>query len=182
MELSNIEYVFLDRDGVLNSKPALGQFVTRWEEFHLLPGVEDALAQLNRSGRKVIVVTNQRGVALGLYSLVNLAQMHQQLRERLAAHGAHIDAIYVCPHNDGECDCRKPLTGLFEQAFRDFPEANALNSVMVGDSLRDIQAGAALGMRTVLIDVGSSLEVFAAARERATIKVASLAEFVDRYL
>jgi histidinol-phosphate phosphatase family protein len=182
MELSNIEHVFLDRDGVLNSKPGQGRFVTRWDEFHLLPGVEDALAKLNRSGRKVIVVTNQRGVALGLYSLENLAQMHHHLREQLAAHGAHLDAIYVCPHNDGECNCRKPLTGLFEQAFRDFPRACAENSVMIGDSLRDIQAGRSLGMRTVLVDDGSSSTELAAAREMATIKVASLAEFVARYL
>lgn len=182
MEFSNIKYVFLDRDGVLNSKPGQGQFVTRWEEFHLLPGVEAALAKLNRSGRKVIVVTNQRGVALGLYSLEKLAQMHQQLREQLATHGAHLDAIYVCPHNDDECSCRKPLTGLFEQAFRDFPGASNGNSVMVGDSLRDVQAGHSLGMRTVLVDAGGRSIELAAARELATIRVASLAEFVDRYL
>jgi D-glycero-D-manno-heptose 1,7-bisphosphate phosphatase len=67
-DFSNIEYVFLDRDGVLNRNPSDGRFVTRWEELQLLPGVEEALAALNESGRKVIVVTNQRGIALGLFS------------------------------------------------------------------------------------------------------------------
>ena len=182
MDFSDIEYVFLDRDGVLNCKPARGQFVTRWEEFHLQPGVEEALAKLARSGRKLIVVTNQRGVALGLYSLADLADMHDRLQTWLAAHGARLDAIYVCPHNNSECNCRKPLTGLFEQAFRDFPEANAGNSVMIGDSLRDIQAGRSVGMRTVLVENESRSEELAAAHALADVTVASLVEFVDRYL
>jgi D-glycero-D-manno-heptose 1,7-bisphosphate phosphatase len=183
MELLNIEHVFLDRDGVLNSKPAPGQYVTRWEEFHLLPCVEDAIAKLNRSGRKVIVVTNQRGVALGLYSLENLAHMHRQLREQLAAHGAHLDAIYVCPHNDDECDCRKPLTGLFEQAFLNFPSANATNSVMLGDSLRDIQAGRSLGMRTVLVgDSALVADDMDRARNLADMSAVSFPDFVERLL
>lgn len=182
-DFANIEFVFLDRDGVINRKPAAGHFVTCWEEFELLPGVEDAIARLNRSGRKTIVVTNQRGVALGLYSLEELAKVHDQLRKMLAAHGAHLDGIYVCPHDAGQCNCRKPLTGLFEQAFRDFPTAHARNSVMIGDSLRDIEGGCNVGMRTVLVDnVGSSLEEHRRARELAQLSVASLVEFVDRYL
>ena len=150
-DFSNIEYVFLDRDGVLNRNPGGGKFVTCWEEFELLPGVEDAIARLNRSGRKVIVVTNQRAVALNLISREKLDQMHEQLRQKLAAENAHLDAIYVCPHDVGECNCRKPLTGLFEQAFGDFPGGQPGNSVMIGDSLRDIEAGIRLGMRTVFI-------------------------------
>ncbi len=185
MELANIEFVFLDRDGVLNRKPPAGQFVTCWEDFELLPGVGDAIAKLNRSGRKAIVVTNQRGVALGLYSLEDLAAMHDRLREKLAAHGAHLDAIYICPHDEGQCSCRKPQTGLFEQAFRDFPAAHAGNSVVVGDSLRDIEAGRRLGMRTVLVDDGatqSPSQEFQLARSLAQLSVTSLPEFVHRYL
>ncbi len=184
IEPANISHVFLDRDGVLNRNPPDGQFVTCWEEFELLPGVEDAIAELNRSGRKVIVVTNQRGIALGLYSRQDLDRMHDQLRQRLAAHGAHLDAIYVCPHDDGQCNCRKPLTGLFEQAFQDFPAARPENSVMVGDSVRDIEAGSRLGMRTVLI-TGDD-EAMAAETQRAaalaTFSVASLQEFVQRFM
>ena len=141
VDLSDISHVFLDRDGVLNRKPAQGGFVTHWEEFELLPGVDDAIATLNRSGRKVIVVTNQRGIALGLYSLPDLERMHNQLQALLGQRGAQLDAIYVCPHESGQCNCRKPLTGLFEQAFLDFPDARPQSSVMVGDSLRDIEAG-----------------------------------------
>jgi len=184
IELANISHVFLDRDGVLNRNPPNGQFVTCWEEFELLPDVEDAVAELNRSGRKVIVVTNQRGIALGLYSRQDLDRMHDQLRQRLAAHGARLDAIYVCPHDDGQCNCRKPLTGLFEQAFQDFPASRPENSVTVGDSVRDIEAGSRLGMRTVFMngdrETTSGEAVRAAAL--ATFSVASLPDFVQRFM
>ena len=185
MELTNIEYVFLDRDGVLNRKPPPGQYVTSWEQFELLPGVDNAIATLHRTGRKAIVVTNQRGVALGLYSLENLAQMHERMEALLAASGGRLDGIYVCPHDVGQCTCRKPLTGLFEQAFRDFPGAHAANSVMIGDSLRDIEAGRQLGMRTVLVTEDSSPvdpEQLQHARSLAGMCVPSLDDFVHRYL
>ena len=184
IELADISHVFLDRDGVLNRNPPNGRFVTRWEEFELLPGVEDAVARLNRSGRKVIVVTNQRGIALGLYSLEDLERIHDRLRQCLAARGARLDAIYVCPHDDGECNCRKPLTGLFEQAFLDFPAARPENSVMAGDSIRDVEAGIRMGMRTVFVtgdDKTMAVESKRAA-PLATISVASLPDFVHRLL
>jgi D-glycero-D-manno-heptose 1,7-bisphosphate phosphatase len=182
-DFSEIAYVFLDRDGVLNRKPPMGQFVTRWEDLELLSGVEEAIAELNRSGRKVIVITNQRGIALGLYSAKDLEQMHDRLRELLAAHSAHLDGIYVCPHDEGECNCRKPLTGLFEQAFRDFPQARPENSVMVGDSLSDIGAGVKLGMKTVFItgDIDSKSIESRRALELAQTSAASLADVVHRY-
>ena len=182
--LAKISHVFLDRDGVLNRNPPNGQFVTCWEEFEVLPGVEDAVAALNQAGRKVIVVTNQRGIALGLYSRQDLDRMHDELRQRLAARGARLDAIYVCPHDDGQCNCRKPLTGLFEQAFQDFPAARPENSVMVGDSLCDIEAGTRLGMRTVFV-TGSDEAMSAEAQRAAglaTLSVASLPDFVQRLI
>ena len=79
--MESIAFVFLDRDGVLNRSLPDGRFITRWEEFELLPGVADAIAQLNRSGRKVIVVTNQRCVALGLCSEADLLTLHERLRK-----------------------------------------------------------------------------------------------------
>ena len=74
------------------------------------------------------------------------------MRTHLAQHGARLDAIYYCPHDVGECQCRKPDIGLFEQACRDFPEASAHNSVVIGDSLSDLQAGQRLGMKTIFIE------------------------------
>jgi D-glycero-D-manno-heptose 1,7-bisphosphate phosphatase len=181
---ANIAYVFLDRDGVLNRKPADGEYVTSWECFELLPGVEEAIARLNRSGRKVIVVTNQRGIALGLYSEADLHALHERLRQHLAAHGARLDAIYYCPHDSGQCNCRKPQTGLFEQAFRDFPEASAGNSVMVGDSVSDMEAASRLGMRRILVADPAEPPRPDATRAAAlaTASAASLLDIVKRYL
>jgi D-glycero-D-manno-heptose 1,7-bisphosphate phosphatase len=183
-DFRNVEYVFLDRDGVVNRNLSDGRFVTRWEEFHILPGVEEAIAALNRSRRKVIVVTNQRGVALGLLSRDDLDRLHNRLRQQLAVKGGHLDAVYVCPHDNGECDCRKPQTGLFEQAFRDFPDAHAANSVMIGDSPRDIEAGMRLGMPTVLI-AGAHDSVTSDGQPSAAMaqgSATSLLDFVQRYL
>jgi D-glycero-D-manno-heptose 1,7-bisphosphate phosphatase len=150
-DFARVKFVFLDRDGVINRKPPESQYVTSCDEFEVLPGVERAIALLNQTFRKVIVVTNQRGIALNRYSEGDLLSIHNMLRVRLASFGAHIDSIYHCPHDVGECSCRKPKTGLFERAFQDFPEATPENSVMIGDSDSDILAGASLGMKTILI-------------------------------
>lgn len=149
--VQNIRFVFLDREGVLDEKPPNGRYVTRWCDFHLLSGVEQAIQVLNRCGCKVIVVTNQRCVALGMCSEADVIALHNRLRDHLARHGAHIDAFYFCPHENDSCECRKPKPGMFERAFRDFPQASPENSIMVGDSLSDIKAGTAIGMKTVLI-------------------------------
>ena len=179
---ANVAYVFLDRDGVLNRGPG-GAFVTSWEQFEILPGVEEAIARLNRSARKAIVITNQRGIALGLHSEADLHAMHDRFRKHLAGHAAHLDAIYYCPHDDGQCNCRKPLIGMFEQAFHDFPGAAAGNSVMVGDSLADMEAAARLGMRSVFIaDPAAPRPDADRAASLATASAASLLDFVERYL
>jgi D-glycero-D-manno-heptose 1,7-bisphosphate phosphatase len=150
-QIQGIEYVFLDRDGVINRKPPEDQTISSWKDFDVLPGVEEAIARLNASGRKVIVVTNQRAIALGQYTKEDLDRLHARLREHLAAYNARIDAIYYCPHDRNQCDCRKPGPGLFQRAFREFPGANPAHSVMIGDSLSDIEAGARLGMKTIFI-------------------------------
>jgi D-glycero-D-manno-heptose 1,7-bisphosphate phosphatase len=180
---ANTKYVFLDRDGVLN-RCLVGSYVTSWEQFEILPGVEQAIAQLNRSGRKVIVVTNQRGIALGVHSEADMLAMHDRLRDHLAAHGAHLDAIYYCPHDNGQCHCRKPQTGMFEQAFQDFHDATASNSVMVGDSLADIEAASRLGMRSIFISDPAVRPRSDAARATAlaTACAASLFDSVRLYL
>lgn len=182
IDFTNLKYVFLDRDGVLNRKAPPAQYITRPEELVILPGVEEAVAALNRAGRKVIVVTNQRGIALGLYSHDDLNRIHDKLRAQLAAHGGHLDAIYVCPHEAGQCNCRKPLTGLFERAYRDFPDATPESSVMVGDSLRDIEAGLRAGMATVFITGESTNSADdLRARSLAQLLIPSLSELVQRH-
>ncbi len=144
--------MFLDRDGVINQKMPEGEYVSSWSGFHLLPGVPRAIARLNHAGLRVIVVTNQRGVALGRYSAADVEEIHSQFARMLEADGAHIDAFFFCPHDKNQCDCRKPLTGLFDQAVARFPGIEARTSIMIGDSVSDIEFGRRLGMRTVFIE------------------------------
>ena len=181
---AEIRYVFLDRDGVINRDPGMGRFVSQWQDFRLLSCVEAAIARLNQAGRKVILVTNQRGVSLGLFSESDVEKLHQQLQDHLQRNGARLDAIYCCTHDDGQCNCRKPLPGLFELAFQDFPACHPGNSVMIGDSITDIEAGVRLGMRTFLIqsEAAQARPGFERAAALADALVASLADAVDRLL
>jgi D-glycero-D-manno-heptose 1,7-bisphosphate phosphatase len=176
--------VFLDRDGVLNEKMPEGQYVTRWEEFRVLPGVPEAIARLNQAGIRVIVVSNQRGIARGLYTTADLDTIHDRFQELLRSHGARIDAIFICSHDKGECGCRKPLPGMFEQAVARFPAITAASSVMIGDSLVDIEFGRGIGMATVFVEGDPDRRHGAApqARELATVSTHSLAEAADALL
>ena len=146
-----VRYVFLDRDGVLNRKMPEGVYVGEWAQFAWLPGAVEAVARMKRAGLTVIVVSNQRGVALGRITTMQLEGLHEKMQDHLARNDAPLDAIYYCPHDYGECHCRKPDTGLFEQAFQSFPQSNAGNSVFIGDSLSDIEAGRRLSMKTIFI-------------------------------
>jgi D-glycero-D-manno-heptose 1,7-bisphosphate phosphatase len=133
---------FLDRDGTINVKAPEGEYVTAPEGFEFLPGAERAIRLLAESGWRVIVVSNQRGVALG--------RMTEADVEAVNARMAHlpIAGIFVCPHDRGVCDCRKPGTGLFRQARERFPGIDLERSVMIGDADSDIAAGQAIGART----------------------------------
>ena len=179
-----IKYVFLDRDGVTNRKLPEGQFVRSWRDFEFLPGAESAIAALNRSGRHIIVISNQRGIALGLYTRADVETLHMKLQERMAEHDAHIDAFYYCPHDRNQCDCRKPKTGLFEQVFRDFPEASAQNSIVIGDSISDIQAARTLGLLAIFIQGDPKTQKPGAEKAAALADAVanSLIEAVEKYL
>jgi D-glycero-D-manno-heptose 1,7-bisphosphate phosphatase len=140
--------VFLDRDGVINRKPPEGRYVTCWEDLHILPGVVEGIALLNRTGFCVIVVTNQRCIAKGLMTVAELEKMHQRMSDFLARAGANIDGIYYCPHEmEPPCNCRKPAPGMLLDAARsrgiELPA-----SWMIGDSDIDIEAGRNAGCKT----------------------------------
>jgi D-glycero-D-manno-heptose 1,7-bisphosphate phosphatase len=184
MDASPVRYVFLDRDGVLNSKMPEGEYVRAWSQFEWLPGAEEAVARMNRAGMTTIVVSNQRGIALGLYTLADVELIHSKMLVDLEQQGVWLDAILYCPHDEGKCNCRKPDIGMFEQAFGKFPDANPANSVLIGDSLSDIQAGRRLGMRTVFIqgDPGRQKAGAIAGAELADAVASSLLEAVELYL
>lgn len=180
----NIRCAFLDRDGVINRKPPEGAYVARWSDFHILPGVEPAVAALNRAGVRVIVISNQRGIALGYYTAADVDALHAQLQQHLAARGARIDAFYFCPHDKDSCDCRKPKIALFELAFRDFPDASRSNSIVIGDSLSDIDAARNLGVPSIFIqgDPATQKPGAATAAARAGLVAHSLTEAVEALL
>ena len=181
---SVVATVFLDRDGVINRKMPEGQYVRSWLDFEMLPGVAEAIGKLNRAGMKVLVVSNQRGVALGRYTAGDVDAIHENLQRVLGAEGAHVDRFYFCPHDREACACRKPLIGLFEQARAEFPEIEAETSVMIGDSLSDIEFGRRAGMYTFFIAGAADTRRAGGdeAAELADSKCASLGEAVDMIL
>lgn len=145
--------VFLDRDGVINVKLPDGHYVKKWADFSFMPKATKAIKMLNTMNFLVIIVTNQRGIARGLMTQDDLKQIHQNMLNELKAQEcAKIDAIYVCPHEKEQCNCRKPKIGLFEKAYKDFDGIDKRNSWMVGDSATDIEAGNRFGVRTILVN------------------------------
>ncbi len=171
---SALRTVFLDRDGVLNRKLPEGEYVSAWEHFHLLPGAAEAIGKLKWAGLRVLVVSNQRGIALGLFRAEDVDRIHAQLQNELAAHGAQIDGFYFCPHDKGACNCRKPQSGLFQQARSQFSDIRPETSLMIGDSLSDIEFGRNLGMTTIFIEGDTK------ARENRKPGAQRAAELADR--
>jgi len=176
--------LFLDRDGVINEKAPEGGYITRPDDFHFLPGVPQAIAELRARvpDVRIVVVTNQRGIARGLVSRETVDEIHAAMRAGLRTAAGDVDAIEVCPHEIGVCDCRKPGLGLFLRALEQFPEIDTSASVVVGDSTADLEAGFLLGARTCLVgDAGRRARVRHEAAERHVridLEGASLAELV----
>ena len=143
--------VFLDRDGVINHKLPDTPYITKVSEFHLLPGVGEALSIFKKLGFMLILITNQRGIARGFMTGEDLEAVHDYMQGELRKGYAPLDAIYHCPHEEFEyCDCRKPEPGMILTASRDL-KIDLDTSYMVGDSLCDIGAGQGAGVRTVCI-------------------------------
>lgn len=155
--------VFLDRDGTMNTEV---NYLHRPEDLELIPGVPQAVRQLNEAGFRVVVVTNQAGVARGYYGEEDVKHLHQYLNGQLETEGAHVDAFYYCPHHPEhgigqykkECSCRKPGIGMFTAADRDCP-VDRERSFMVGDKLIDTEAGRRFGVRSILVGTGYGAEI-----------------------
>lgn len=151
--------LFLDRDGTLVHPR---HYPSRPEHLVLFDGIQHGLRNLQSAGFRIIIITNQSGIARGLFTEEELALMHASLRRSLDALGVHVDAIYHCPHHiEGavptlavDCDCRKPRPGMLRQAAADF-ELDLSRSWFLGDILDDVEAGNRAGTRTVLVDLGT---------------------------
>lgn len=144
--------IILDRDGVINEDSP--DYIKSADEWHALPGSLEAIARLNRAGKIVTVATNQSGLGRGLFEKEALEEMHNKMQSELAEVAGHIDEIVYCSHTpDDHCPCRKPKSGMIEHLltlYKTKPE----HALLVGDSLRDIQAANALNVDAVLVTTG----------------------------
>ena len=155
--------VFFDRDGTLNVDK---EYLYRIEDFEWMEDAPQAIRWANQEGFLVIVVTNQSGVARGYFTEDDVRRLHEWMNEDLARAGAHIDAFYYCPHLPNgrveayakECSCRKPKPGLIERACADF-DIDREASIMIGDKPRDVECAEAAGVRGVLYEGGSLLQL-----------------------
>jgi D-glycero-D-manno-heptose 1,7-bisphosphate phosphatase len=167
--------IFLDRDGVLIED---GHYLGSTDRVRLIPGAAEAVAALNRAGWPVVVVTNQSGVGRGLFSYESVGDVHAHLAAQLATFGAAVAAFYFCPHHPEaevtayriECDCRKPRPGMLLTAAADLGLDPAA-SWMVGDRVSDLEAGAAVGARTVLVRTGYGSQVDTAGLDRTRLNL-----------
>ncbi len=159
--MSTLKLVILDRDGTINQDSE--EFVKSPAEWEPLPGALEAIARLNHAGWHVVVASNQSGLGRGLFDVDMLNAIHAKMHKALAGVGGRIDAVFYCPHAPTEgCRCRKPESGLFEQIGERYGiELQGVPSV--GDTLRDVQAGAAVGCEPHLVLTGKG----AAFRDRA---------------
>jgi len=149
--------VILDRDGVLNKKPARARYVRSWSEFEWLAGAKEALRLLKQAGCRVIVVSNQAGIGRGEMTEEALRQIHERMKAETAEAGGEIEAIYYCPHNwDEGCECRKPRPGLLFRAQREL-NLDLSRCLFMGDDERDAEAADAAGCPSALISGASSL-------------------------
>jgi len=143
-----LKAVFLDRDGTIARDVP---YCRRVEDFEILPRVPEAVRLLNQEGYKVVVITNQSGIARGYFSEATLSLIHRKMITNLEQAGARIDAVYVCPHHPDEgCGCRKPSPTLVIRAAADIGIALD-QSYMIGDDPKDVKAGRAAGCRTILL-------------------------------
>lgn len=156
------QVIFLDRDGTLNEEV---NYLHRKEDLRILEGVPEAIRMFREHGYRIVVVTNQAGVARGYYREEDVDSLHAYMNEILAGQGAKVDHFFYCPHHPEHgigkyktvCHCRKPETGMFEMAER-YYQVDKGRSWMIGDKLIDVQAGRNYGVRTVLVGTGYGAE------------------------
>jgi D-glycero-D-manno-heptose 1,7-bisphosphate phosphatase len=169
--------VILDRDGTINEDR--DDFVKSPDEWVPIPGALEAIARLNQAGWHTVVATNQSGLGRGLFDMATLNAMHAKMNALLAAQGGRIDAVFFCPHAPAEsCRCRKPLPGLYEQIGERYG-VDLAEVPVVGDALRDLQAGSAAGCPTHLVRTGKSARLTDAERQGLVARVPGTLEHAD---
>ncbi|WP_397475308.1 D-glycero-beta-D-manno-heptose 1,7-bisphosphate 7-phosphatase [Pusillimonas sp.] len=176
-----MKLVILDRDGVINHDSP--SFVKNPAEWVALPGSLEAIARLSQAGWRVVIASNQSGLARGLFNMETLNAIHAKMRTELAQLGGHIDSIFICPHGpDDNCLCRKPKPGMYHDIARRY-DVSLKNVPAVGDSLRDLQAASKAGCSPWLVLTGNGLNTQDSDELPPDTQVADdLAQIVDRWL
>lgn len=147
-----MKLIILDRDGVINQDS--DDYIKTPDEWIPLAGSLEAIARLNRAGYTVAVATNQSGLSRGYFELRDLSAMHRKMEALLSEHGGQIDAVFYCPHGPDEgCDCRKPKPGLLHEIGERF-QVDLKNVYFIGDTISDMKAAAASGVKPVLVRTG----------------------------
>ena len=176
-----MKLVVLDRDGVINFDSV--HFIKSTNEWIPIQGSLEAIALLNQNGYRVAIATNQSGISRGLFDMVTLNAIHDKMHKALGQFGGRIDAMFYCPHAaENHCSCRKPKPGMMEEIGRRFG-MDMKGVPMVGDALRDLQAGAVLGMQPILVRTGKGEATLAAGGlPEGTLVFADLAEAVQHII
>jgi len=157
-----MKLIILDRDGVINEDS--DAYIKSPDEWVPLPGSLEAIARLNEAGYRVVVASNQSGIARGLFDVETLAAMHEKMNRLLASHGGRIDAVFFCPHGpDDACECRKPGAGLFTEIARRY-DTDLTGVPAVGDSLRDIEAALSVDAQPMLVRTGKGERTLASGK------------------
>ncbi len=148
--------IFLDRDGVINENRS--DYVKSWSEFRFLPGSKEAIANLTRAGHRIVVCTNQAGVAKGTISVGTVEEIHRRMVAEIAQAGGSIERVYYCPHSkDENCSCRKPRPGMLLRA-REELGIDMHDAILIGDSISDMRAALAAGVHPILVLTGLGRE------------------------
>jgi histidinol-phosphate phosphatase family protein len=148
--------IFLDRDGVINENRP--DYVKNWGEFCFVPGAREAIVALTQAGHRIVVCTNQAGIAKGIIACDTLEDIHRRMLAGIRSVGGCIEKVYYCPHSkDAQCICRKPHPGLLLRA-RDELDLNMHDALFIGDSITDIRAGLAAGVHGMLVLTGLGRE------------------------
>ncbi len=149
-EIDSTWTLFLDRDGVINVE-SVGSYITSWEEFNFHDGAKEAIRCLGSKFGRIVVVSNQRGVGRGIMTMEALREINLNMRAAVEEYGGRIDKVYNCTATNDDDHNRKPNTGMGLQAQEDFPAIDFKRSIMVGNSMSDMEFGKKLSMHTILL-------------------------------
>ena len=176
--------VFLDSDGVINEDKG---YVHKIEDFYIYPEVFPALKKLQEAGYKLLIVTNQSGIALDYYTEEDFHKVTEHMLEELSKHGIKIDHVYYCPHHEEgtnpkytmKCDCRKPNSGMIRNGIKDF-NVDVSKSFLIGDKENDIKAAHKEGLKAILVKTGQGKKY--AENTKADFVAENILDAVENYI